>query len=92
MRSVDQFPDGNGLESMICPEREEDRQNESGEGEKHDDETRWNSVAPLHSQVPGFSLHRMGYGAMQLSGPEIFGPPRDVDAAMRFSVRRLLLA
>jgi len=30
----------------------------------------------------GFSLHRMGYGAMQLSGPEIFGPPRDVDAAI----------
>jgi aryl-alcohol dehydrogenase-like predicted oxidoreductase len=24
----------------------------------------------------------MGYGAMQLSGPEIFGPPRDVDAAI----------
>jgi pyridoxine 4-dehydrogenase len=30
----------------------------------------------------GFSPHRMGYGAMQLSGPEIFGPPRDVDAAI----------
>ncbi len=30
----------------------------------------------------GFSLHRMGYGAMQLSGPEIFGPPRDTDAAI----------
>ena len=24
----------------------------------------------------------MGYGAMQLSGPEILGPPRDVDAAI----------
>jgi pyridoxine 4-dehydrogenase len=34
--------------------------------------------------LPGtaFSLHRMGYGAMQLSGPEVFGPPRDVDAAI----------
>jgi pyridoxine 4-dehydrogenase len=28
------------------------------------------------------SLHRMGYGAMQLAGPEVFGPPRDVDAAI----------
>jgi len=27
-------------------------------------------------------LHRMGYGAMQLSGPGIWGPPRDVDAAI----------
>jgi aryl-alcohol dehydrogenase-like predicted oxidoreductase len=25
----------------------------------------------------GVSLHRMGYGAMQLSGPHIFGPPKD---------------
>jgi aryl-alcohol dehydrogenase-like predicted oxidoreductase len=28
------------------------------------------------------SVHRMGYGAMQLSGPEIYGPPKDVDAAI----------
>src|SRR5499427_9350772 len=28
------------------------------------------------------SVYRMGYGAMQLAGPEIFGPPRDVDAAI----------
>jgi aryl-alcohol dehydrogenase-like predicted oxidoreductase len=27
-------------------------------------------------------LVRMGYGAMQLAGPEIWGPPRDVDAAI----------
>jgi pyridoxine 4-dehydrogenase len=33
--------------------------------------------------LPGTSmtLNRMGYGAMQLAGPEVFGPPRDVDAA-----------
>lgn len=33
---------------------------------------------------PGTSLmvHRMGYGAMQLAGPGVFGPPRDVDAAV----------
>ncbi len=28
------------------------------------------------------SVYRMGYGAMQLTGPEIWGPPRDVDAAI----------
>src|SRR5580692_12030699 len=26
-------------------------------------------------------LNRMGYGAMQLAGPGVWGPPRDVDAA-----------
>jgi pyridoxine 4-dehydrogenase len=33
---------------------------------------------------PGTSMtvHRMGYGAMQLAGPQVFGPPRDVDAAI----------
>src|SRR5262249_50287814 len=28
------------------------------------------------------SLQRMGYGAMQLAGPGVFGPPKDVDAAI----------
>jgi pyridoxine 4-dehydrogenase len=34
--------------------------------------------------LPGTSLtvHRMGYGAMQLAGPKVFGPPRDIDAAI----------
>jgi pyridoxine 4-dehydrogenase len=27
-------------------------------------------------------LYRMGYGAMQLAGPEVWGPPRDVNAAI----------
>src|ERR1700749_4014725 len=33
---------------------------------------------------PGTSLtvHRMGYGAMQLAGPGVFGPPRDHDEAV----------
>jgi pyridoxine 4-dehydrogenase len=33
---------------------------------------------------PGTSktVHRMGYGAMQLAGPGVFGPPRDPDAAV----------
>lgn len=28
------------------------------------------------------NVNRMGYGAMQLAGPEVWGPPRDVDAAV----------
>ena len=35
-------------------------------------------------QLPGTSLmvYRMGYGAMQLAGPQVWGPPRDVNAAI----------
>src|SRR5438067_3370867 len=34
--------------------------------------------------LPGTSitLNRMGYGAMQLAGPEVWGPPRDVNGAV----------
>jgi aryl-alcohol dehydrogenase-like predicted oxidoreductase len=34
--------------------------------------------------LPGTSmtLNRMGYGAMQLAGPHVWGPPRDVDVAI----------
>src|ERR1700690_4446188 len=28
------------------------------------------------------NVKRMGYGAMQLAGPQVWGPPRDVDAAI----------
>ena len=28
------------------------------------------------------TVNRMGYGAMQLAGPEVWGPPRDLDAAI----------
>jgi pyridoxine 4-dehydrogenase len=28
------------------------------------------------------TVNRMGYGAMQLAGPQVFGPPSDVDAAV----------
>ena len=33
---------------------------------------------------PGTSItmNRMGYGAMQLAGPHVFGPPKDIDAAV----------
>ena len=45
--------------------------------------TKQNKLAGTFT-LPGTStgLNRMGYGAMQLSGPGIFGPPRDVDAAI----------
>jgi pyridoxine 4-dehydrogenase len=29
------------------------------------------------------TVNRMGYGAMQLAGPQVWGPPRDVDAAIQ---------
>ena len=34
--------------------------------------------------LPGTSMtvNRMGYGAMQLAGPGVFGPPRDVNEAV----------
>jgi pyridoxine 4-dehydrogenase len=34
--------------------------------------------------LPGtpFTLQRMGYGAMQLAGPGVYGPPRDPEAAV----------
>jgi pyridoxine 4-dehydrogenase len=28
------------------------------------------------------TMHRMGYGAMQLAGPHVYGPPRDADVAV----------
>src|ERR1700683_3218409 len=28
------------------------------------------------------TMNRMGYGAMQLAGPQVWGPPRDVDGAI----------
>jgi len=35
-------------------------------------------------RLPGtsFSVNRVGYGAMQLAGPQVWGPPRDVEAAI----------
>ena len=40
--------------------------------------------------LPGTSitLNRMGYGAMQLAGPQVWGPPRDVDAAIASARQR----
>ena len=33
-------------------------------------------------ELGGRSVKRLGYGAMQLAGPGVFGPPRDRDAAL----------
>ena len=50
-----------------------------------------NDVEPLETTnlggsftFPGTSMtvHRLGYGAMQLAGPGVWGPPRDPDAAV----------
>src|SRR6201990_1066214 len=32
--------------------------------------------------LAGRSVRRMGYGAMQLAGPGVFGPPKDRNAAL----------
>src|SRR5271157_5379289 len=37
------------------------------------------SFAPIGTSI---SLKRMGYGAMQLAGPQVWGPPRDIDVAV----------
>ena len=44
-------------------------------------------MSKLSSAAGSFALggrrvHRMGYGAMQLAGPGVFGPPKDRDAAI----------
>jgi aryl-alcohol dehydrogenase-like predicted oxidoreductase len=43
-------------------------------------QTKLGGTFTLHGTSTG--LYRMGYGAMQLAGPEVWGPPRDVDAAI----------
>src|SRR5262245_37360312 len=38
------------------------------------------TFTPANTSLP---LNRLGYGAMQLAGPQVWGPPRDVDGAVR---------
>src|ERR1043166_5431679 len=38
------------------------------------------SFTPANSSL---IVNRMGYGAMQLAGPQVWGPPRDLDGAVR---------
>src|SRR6202453_5074710 len=37
---------------------------------------------PFTLPSTSMTVNRMGYGAMQLAGPHVFGPPRDMDAAL----------
>ncbi|GGZ66968.1 oxidoreductase [Streptomyces echinoruber] len=40
------------------------------------------SLGGTLTPADGLTLTRVGYGAMQLAGPNVFGPPRDRDAAI----------
>jgi len=37
---------------------------------------------PFNFSGTSFNVNRMGYGAMQLAGPGVWGPPRNLDVAM----------
>ncbi len=41
-----------------------------------------NSISTFTLPHTSISLNRMGYGAMQLAGPHVFGPPKDMDGAV----------
>ena len=36
----------------------------------------------MRFRLAGFDVHRVGFGAMQLPGPGVFGPPKDRDQAL----------
>ena len=36
----------------------------------------------MFTMAPDLTVTRVGYGAMQLAGPHVFGPPADRDAAV----------
>ena len=40
------------------------------------------TLCSTYTLADGLTLTRMGYGAMQLAGPHVFGPPRNRDAAI----------
>ncbi len=40
------------------------------------------TAAGRYALAPDLALTRVGYGAMQLAGPHVFGPPADRDAAL----------
>jgi pyridoxine 4-dehydrogenase len=42
-------------------------------------------------QLGGFTVHRLGFGAMQLTGPGVWGPPADHDGAIRVLQRAVEL-
>src|SRR4029077_10811295 len=59
------------------------RKHKSGSGKGRNTMTKKTKLGGNFT-LPGtpIELVRMGYGAMQLAGPQIWGPPRDVDAAI----------
>jgi aryl-alcohol dehydrogenase-like predicted oxidoreductase len=40
------------------------------------------AAVPATAPLGPFTVHRVGFGAMQLPGPGVFGPPRDRDTAL----------
>ena len=44
--------------------------------------TKINLGGPFNFSATSMNVHRMGYGAMQLAGPGVWGPPHNMDAAM----------
>jgi pyridoxine 4-dehydrogenase len=44
--------------------------------------TQTNSATAFKFPGSALTVNRMGYGAMQLAGPHVFGPPRDPDEAV----------
>src|ERR1700760_367819 len=44
--------------------------------------TQSNQAAGTFKLAPELSVHRLGYGAMQLAGRGVFGPPKDPAAAL----------
>lgn len=42
-----------------------------------------NAAAAGHVQLGGLTVNRLGYGAMRITGPGIWGPPKDKDAAVQ---------
>ena len=40
------------------------------------------TAIPATVQFAGRTINRLGYGAMQLAGPGVFGPPRDHQGAL----------
>lgn len=44
--------------------------------------TQRDCLGGTYTMAEGVTLTRMGYGAMQLAGPHVFGPPADRDAAV----------
>jgi pyridoxine 4-dehydrogenase len=72
------------LENLFsCSDVGRKKNQQSGSREGRNTMTKQTTLGGIFT-LPGtpIKLVRMGYGAMQLAGPEIWGPPRDVDAAI----------